>query len=49
MKPDCKNGVPKSMVYGLAGGTIAAFAAFLLPGTTGTVFHGTPTLLAGKK
>ena len=47
MKPDYKNWVPKSMVYGLAGGTIAAFAAFLLLGATGTIFHGTPRLICG--
>ena len=47
MKPDYKNWVPKGMVYGLAGGTIAAFAAFLLLGATGTIFHGTPRLVCG--
>ena len=30
MKPDYKNWVPKSMVYGLAGGTIVAFAVSTL-------------------
>ncbi len=30
MKPDYKNWVPKSMVYGLAGGTVIAFLAFML-------------------
>ena len=47
MKPDYKNWVPKSMVYGLAGGTIVAFAAFLLLGATGTIFNGTPRLVCG--
>ena len=47
MKPDYKNWVPKSMVYGLAGGTMIVFAAFLLLGATGTVFHGTPRLVCG--
>lgn len=47
MKPDYKNWVPKSMVYGLAGGTVIVFAAFLLLGATGTVFHGTPRLVCG--
>ncbi len=35
MKPDYKNWVPKSMVYGLAGGTLAAFILFLLFGAAG--------------
>ena len=30
MKPDYKNWVPKGMVYGLAGGTLAAFLLFLV-------------------
>ena len=47
MKPDYKNWVPKSMVYGLAGGTIVAFAAFLLLGATGAILHGTPRLICG--
>lgn len=47
MKPDYKNWVPKSMVYGLAGGTIVAFAAFLLLGATEAVLHGTPRLVCG--
>ena len=47
MKPDYKNWVPKSMVYGLAGGTVIVFAAFLLLGATGAVFHGTPRLVCG--
>ncbi len=47
MKPDYKNWVPKSMVYGLAGGTVIAFLAFLLLGATGAVFHGTPRLVCG--
>ena len=47
MKPDYKNWVPKSMVYGLSGGTLAAFAAFLLLGATGGVLHGTPRLICG--
>ena len=46
MKPDYKNWVPKSMVYGLAGGTVIAFLAFMLLGATGAVFHGTPRLIA---
>ena len=47
MKPDYKNWVPKSMVYGLAGGTVAAFILFLLLGATEAVFHGTPRLVCG--
>jgi len=47
MKPDYKNWVPKSMVYGLSGGTLAAFVAFLLLGATGAVLQGTPRLLCG--
>jgi len=47
MKPDYKNWVPKSMVCGLAGGTVIAFAAFLLLGATETILHGTPRLLCG--
>ncbi|MBQ6215241.1 MAG: hypothetical protein IJJ67_07475 [Oscillospiraceae bacterium] len=45
MKPDYQNWVPKSMVYGLAGGTIVAFAAFLLLGATGAVLQGTARLV----
>jgi SAM-dependent methyltransferase len=47
MKPDYKNWVPKSMVYGLALGTVAAFILFLLLGATGTIFHGIPRLICG--
>ena len=47
MKPDYKNWVPKSMVYGLAGGTLAAFILFLLFGATGAVLKGTPRLICG--
>ena len=47
MKPDYKNWVPKSMVYGLAGATVIAFLAFMLLGATGAVFHGTPRLVCG--
>ncbi len=47
MKPDYKNWVPKGMVYGLAGGTIAAFVLFLLLGATGAVLHGIPRLVCG--
>ena len=47
MKPDYKNWVPKSMVCGLAGGTILAFAAFLLFGASETILHGTPRLVCG--
>ena len=47
MKPDYKNWVPKSMVYGLAGGTLAAFILFLLLGATGAVLRGTPRLICG--
>jgi ubiquinone/menaquinone biosynthesis C-methylase UbiE len=35
------------MVYGLAGGTVAAFILFLLLGATGAVLHGTPRLICG--
>ena len=45
MKVDYKNWVPKSMVYGLAGGTVIAFLAFMLLGATGAVLHGTPRLI----
>ena len=41
MKPDYKNRVPKSMVYGLASGTVIAFPAFMLSCVTGMIFHGT--------
>ena len=47
MKPDYKNWVPKSMVYGLAGGTVIAFLAFMLLGATEAVFRGTPRLVCG--
>ena len=47
MKPDYKNWVPKGMVYGLAGGTVAAFVLFLLFGATGAVLHGIPRLVCG--
>ena len=47
MKPDYKNWVPKSMMYGLAAGTVIAFLAFMLLGATGTIFHGTPRLVCG--
>ena len=35
------------MVCGLAGGTIVAFAAFLLFGASETILHGTPRLVCG--
>ena len=44
MKPDYKNWVPKSMVCGLAGGTLAAFVLFLL---SVSILHGTPRLVCG--
>jgi hypothetical protein len=47
MKPGYKNWVPKGMVYGLAGGTLATFAAFLILGATGIILHGTPRLVCG--
>ena len=47
MKPDYKNWVPKSMVYGLAGGTLAVFILFLLFGASGAILHGTPRLVCG--
>ncbi len=47
MKPDYKNWVPKSMVYGLAGGTLASFALFILFGATGAILQGTPRLVCG--
>ena len=47
MKPDYKNWVPKGMVYGLAGGTVAAFVLLLLFGATGAVLHGIPRLVCG--
>ncbi len=47
MKPAYKNWVPKSMVYGLAGGTLAACVMFILLGATGAIFHGTPRLICG--
>ena len=47
MNPDYKNWVPKSMVYGLAGGTLAAFILFLLFGATGVILQGTPRLICG--
>ena len=45
MKPDYKNWVPKSMVYGLAGGTLIALILFLLLGATGAVLQGTARLV----
>ena len=47
MKPDYKNWVPKSMVYGLAGGTIAAFSAFLVLCMSGKVMQGTWRMICG--
>ena len=47
MKPDYKNWVPKSMVYGLAGGTLVALLLFLLFGATGAILRGTPRLICG--
>ena len=47
MKPDYKNWVPKSMVCGLAGGTIAAFILLILFGATGLILHGTARLICG--
>ena len=47
MKPDYKNWVPKSMIYGFAGGTLAALILFLLLGATGTILHGTSRLICG--
>ena len=47
MKPDYKNWVPKSMVYGFAVGTVIAFAAFLLLGVTGAILQGIPRLICG--
>ena len=47
MKPDYKNWVPKSMVYGLAGGTLAAFVLFLLFGATRVILQKTPRLICG--
>ena len=35
------------MVYGLAGGTVIAFLAFLLLGATGTILHGTLRRVCG--
>ncbi len=47
MRPDYRNWVPKSMVYGLAGAALAAFVLFLLFGATGAVLHGTLRLVCG--
>lgn len=47
MKPNYKNWVPKSMVYGLAGGTLIALILFLLLGATGAVLQGTLRLICG--
>ena len=47
MKPDYKNWVPKNMVYGLAGGTLAALILFLLFGATGMILQGIPRLICG--
>ena len=47
MKPDYKNWVPKSMVYGLAGGTLAALVLFLLLGASGAILQGTPRRICG--
>ena len=38
-RSDYKNWVPKSMVIGLAGGTLAAFVLFLLFGATGMILQ----------
>ena len=40
MKPDYKNWVPNSMVYGLIAATAAAFVLFILFGATGLILHG---------
>lgn len=47
MKPDYKNWVPKSMVIGLSGGTLAVFILFLLFGATGAILQGMPRLICG--
>lgn len=47
MKPDYKNWVPKSMVYGLAGGTLASLILFLLFGVSEAVLKGTPRMICG--
>ena len=47
MKPDYKNWVQKSMVCGLAGGTLAALILFILLGATGAVLQGMPRLICG--
>ena len=46
-RSDYKNWVPKSMVFGLAGGTLAAFVLFLLLGATDIILKGTPRLICG--
>jgi len=45
MKPDYKNWVPKSMVYGLIGAAAAVLTLFILLGATGLVLHGTARLI----
>lgn len=45
MKTDYKNWVPKSMVNGLAIGTIIAFVLFILFGATGLILHGTARVI----
>ncbi len=47
MKPDYKNWVPESMVYGLAGGTLVSLILFLLLGASGRFLQGTPRLICG--
>jgi ubiquinone/menaquinone biosynthesis C-methylase UbiE len=47
MKPDYRNWVPKSMVYGLAGGTLAVLILFLLFGATDMILQGVPRLIFG--
>ena len=47
MKPDYKNWVPESMVYGLAGGALAVFVLFIAFGATGAVLQGIQRLICG--
>jgi len=47
MKPDYRNWVPQSMIYGLAGAAAAALGLFLLLGASGLILQGTARLVCG--
>ena len=47
MKPDYKNWVPDSMVYGFGAVALAEFILFIMFGATGLILHGTARLVCG--